>query len=92
MPAAVIEPSAWMLPEWVDITQCMFNFYYSILYREFVSKEECQSFVASLTNAVAEARAEQAAASLLSELEIDSSASSKKGKHRKGKKKGAEVA
>ena len=57
---------------------------------EFASKEECQTFVASLTNAAAEARAEQAAASLLSELEIDSSvdAISEKGKHRKGKKKG----
>jgi hypothetical protein len=66
---------------------------------EFASKEECQAFVASLTDkgdqsedvdAEAEARAEQAAASLLAELEIDSSASvgSKKGKQKgKGKKK-----
>jgi hypothetical protein len=40
-------------------------------------------------DAKAEARAEQAAASLLAELEIDSSTSvgSKKGKQKKGKKK-----
>ena len=68
---------------------------------EFVSKEECQAFIVSLTelgnsgdvdnDAEAEARAEQAAASLLAELEIDSSANpDKKGKKgkRKGNKKG----
>ena len=64
---------------------------------DFASKEECQAFVASLTekdksgdvNAEAEARAEHAAASLLAELSIDSSrcAQSKK----KGKKKGKEM-
>ena len=66
---------------------------------DFASKEECQAFVASLTegnksgdadDAVAEARAEQAAQSLLAELDIDSSAkakSKKKRKKKKGKKK-----
>ena len=67
---------------------------------DFASKEECQAFVASLTNerdksedadAEAEARAEQAAQSLLAELELDSPTdvrSKKKGKQKqKGKKK-----
>ena len=70
---------------------------------DFESKEECQAFVASLTEenksgdgddgAEAEARAEEAAESLLAELEIDSSMDSdrmskkKKGKQN-GKKKG----
>ena len=51
---------------------------------DFASKEECQAFVASLTegekleggDAEAEARAEEAAASLLAELDLDSSADS----------------
>jgi hypothetical protein len=63
---------------------------------DFASKEECQAFVASLTeeeksgevdagdDAEAEARAEEAAASLLAELDLGSS---EKGKKR-GKKKG----
>ena len=63
---------------------------------EFTSREECRAFVASLTerdksgDVDAEARAEEAAASLLSELDIESSSdsgSNKKGK-RRGKKKG----
>ena len=63
---------------------------------EFASKEECQAFVASLTeggesgdgnDADAEAHAEQAAASLLAELDLDSSAAAK-GKIKKGKKNG----
>ena len=65
---------------------------------EFASKEECQAFVASLTGGdkpgdgvdpVAEARAEEAAASLLAELDIDSSADTcrSKGYKKKGKKK-----
>ena len=43
---------------------------------EFTSKEECQAFVSSLTNVAADARAEQAAASLLAELNLDASAAS----------------
>ena len=69
---------------------------------DFDSKEECQAFVASLSeeedklddadnNAEAEARAEQAAESLLAELSLDLSTDSvrrgKRGK-KKGKKKG----
>ena len=64
---------------------------------EFASKEECQAFVASLSegggeqsrdkDAEAVARAEQAAESLLAELSIESSADSEK-RNKKGKKKG----
>jgi hypothetical protein len=65
---------------------------------EFASKEECQTFVASLSEdedklgdednkAEAEARAEQAAESLLAELSLDSSTDSVR-RDRKGKKKG----
>jgi ankyrin repeat protein len=70
--------------------------------QEFASKEECQAFVASLTDggrlgdgdndAEAEARAEQAAESLLAELDIESSAKtsdntkSKKDKKMRNKK------
>ena len=39
--------------------------------RDFASKEECQAFVASLSGAAAEARAEEAAEALLAELSID---------------------
>jgi hypothetical protein len=64
---------------------------------EFASKEECEAFVSSLTNddksgdgdVHAEAQAEQAAASLLAELSIDSSGgvrSKNKGKQQ-GKRK-----
>ena len=59
---------------------------------EFASRKECQAFIASWTeeynsrDAEAEARAEQAAQSLLAELEIDSSGDSKK-KSKKGKQK-----
>ena len=61
---------------------------------DFASKEECQAFQASLAeeDAAAEARAEEAAASLLAELNIESSGggrSKHKGKRKgKGKKKG----
>ena len=62
--------------------------------QEFASKEECQAFVASLTegkksgdeDAATEAGAEQAAASLLAQLDIDSSEDS--GGKMKGKQKG----
>ena len=66
---------------------------------EFDSKEECQAFVASLSeeedksgdegnNAEAEARAEKAAESLLAELSLDLSEDSDNRGNRKGKKKG----
>jgi len=71
---------------------------------DFASKEDCQSFIASLADeeAKAEVRAEQAeakaraehaaaeeaAASLLAEVEIDSSSDSDNRTSKKGKKKG----
>ena len=63
---------------------------------EFSSKEECQAFVASLTegeksegcDAEAEARAEEAAASLLAELDLDLSVDSENKRSKKGKEKG----
>ena len=67
---------------------------------DFASREECQAFIASLTEeeksgevgadectAEAEARAEQAAADLLAELDIDASADSER-ESKRGKKKG----
>jgi hypothetical protein len=68
---------------------------------DFASKEECQAFVASMAEdkksgdedteaeelAEAVARAEQAAASLLAELELDSSAGVSDGMGKKGKKR-----
>ena len=60
---------------------------------DFASEEECQAFVASLNEgggklgAVdAEARAEQAAADLLAELDIDSPSANSEKKSKKGKK------
>ena len=66
---------------------------------EFASEEECQSFVASLTkegggrsrdqiDTAAEARAEEAAASLLAELSIESSSTDADRRTKRGKKKG----
>lgn len=63
-------------------------------HHDFASKEECQAFIASLAedksgevDAATEARAEQAAASLLAELELDSSAGDSDGTGKKGKKR-----
>ena len=63
---------------------------------DFASKEECQTFVASMAedkksgdeDAEAESRAKQAAASLLAELDIESSADAKTKGKKKSKKKG----